>query len=136
MASGSSTSAVAAACSASPRSPSAAALVGVDVKPSAIEATLRNAELNGMADRVQAVEPPLDAVGGPFEVIVANVGRAIAVEHATAMVERLAPGGWLAVSGINPSQATQVVEFLRPLVEVDRRVDGDWAAVTLAYASG
>ncbi len=62
----------------------------------------------------------------------ANVGRAAAVELAPELVRLMAPDGWLAVSGISPSQCTQVTAFLRPLIEVERRVEGEWAAVVLA----
>jgi hypothetical protein len=43
----------------------------------------------------------------------------------------LAPGGWLGVSGISPSQCSLVAGFLRPLTEVERRTSGEWAAVVL-----
>ena len=43
------------------------------------------------------------------------------------------PGGWLAVSGISPSQCSLVAGFLRPLVELERRTSGEWAALVLAH---
>ncbi|HEY1280180.1 MAG TPA: 50S ribosomal protein L11 methyltransferase [Acidimicrobiales bacterium] len=106
-------------------------VVAVDVKPTAVEATRRNAALNGMAARMEAILAPLTEIDDAFDVVVANVGRAAVVELAPALVRLLAPGGWLGVSGISPSQCSLVAGFLRPLTEVERRTSGEWAAVVL-----
>jgi ribosomal protein L11 methyltransferase len=106
--------------------------MAVDVDASAIEATRRNAALNGMDQHLQATLGPLRDIGAPFDVVVANVGRAAVVELAPELVRLVAADGWLAVSGISAAQAPQIVEFLTPLVESHRRVSGEWAAVTLA----
>ena len=106
--------------------------VGVDLKAEAVEAARRNAALNGLADRLQATTDPLDRLADDFDIVVANIARAGIVALADQLVDRLAPGGWLAVSGISPGQITQVGGFLRPLVEVDRRVSGDWALLVVA----
>jgi ribosomal protein L11 methyltransferase len=110
----------------------ASRVVAVDLKPGAVEATRRNALLNGMDQRVEATLAPLADVEGAFDAVVANVGRAAAVELAPELVRLVAPGGWLAVSGIAPSQCSLVAEFLRPLVEVERRTSGEWSVVVLA----
>jgi ribosomal protein L11 methyltransferase len=109
----------------------AARVVGVDIDTSAVEATARNAALNGFGDLLSATAAPLADVDGSFDVVVANVGRAAIVELAGELVARVAPGGWLAVAGIPPSLCSLVVGYLRPLVEVDRRTSGDWAVVVL-----
>jgi ribosomal protein L11 methyltransferase len=114
----------------------AARLVAVDVSPEAVEATHLNAALNGMAHRVDATFAPLADLPGGFDVIVANVARAAIVELAPELVRLLAPGGWLAVSGISPAQCTQVAQFLRPLEQLHRRDDGDWSALTLHHPPG
>ena len=107
-------------------------VVAVDVKPDAVEATTRNAALNGVAARMEATLTPLTQIDDAFDVVVANVGRAAVVELAPVLVRLLTPGGWLGVSGISPSQCSQVAGFLRPLTEVERRTSGDWAAVVLS----
>ena len=105
--------------------------MAIDVKPDAIEATRRNAALNGMERRVEATLAPLGEIEGTFDVVVANVGRAALVELAPALVQRVSPGGWLAVSGISPSQCSLVAGFLGPLVELERRTSGEWSVVVL-----
>ena len=76
---------------------------------------------------MDAMLAPLADIDDTFDVVVANIGRAAIVELAPQLVERLAPGGWLAVSGISPSQCSQVAGFLSPLEEIDRRTSGDWS---------
>jgi ribosomal protein L11 methyltransferase len=110
----------------------ASTVVAIDTKPDAIEATRRNAALNGMEWRVEATVASLAEIEDGFDVVVANVGRAALVELAPDLVQRVAPGGWLAVSGISPPQCSLVAGFLRPLVELERRTSGEWSAVVLA----
>ncbi len=107
----------------------AAHLVAVDIDVASVEATRRNAALNGLEERVDATSAPLASLDGVFDVVVANVARAAIVELAPHLVRVLAPAGWLAVSGISASQCDQVAAFLRPLQQLDRRDDGDWSAV-------
>ncbi len=113
----------------------ASRVVAVDVKAAAIEATRRNAALNDMDQRMEATLAPLVEIPGTFDIVVANIGRAAIVELASHLVQRVAPGGWLAVSGISPSQCSQVAEFLRPLVELERQTSAEWSALVLARRS-
>ncbi|MGH8997762.1 MAG: 50S ribosomal protein L11 methyltransferase [Acidimicrobiia bacterium] len=111
----------------------ASRVVAVDIKADAIEATRRNAKLNRMDERVEAMLAPLGEIEDVFDVVVANVGRAALVELAPALVSRVSPGGWLAVSGISPSQCSLVGGFIRPLLELGRRTSGEWAVLVLGY---
>ncbi len=108
-------------------------LVAVDLKADAVEAARRNAALNEMGHRVVATIAPLGEIDGAFDVVLANIGRAGIVELAPLLVQRVAPGGWLAVSGISPPQCSPVVEFLRPLVELDREASGEWSALVMGH---
>ncbi len=107
-------------------------MVGVDLDERAVLATSRHAVVNGMGSRVEVTAGFLESIDATFDVVVANIARAGIVELADQLVAKVAPGGWIAVSGITPSQCTQVTEFLRPLREVGRRVDGDWSVVVLS----
>ncbi|MFT3853649.1 MAG: 50S ribosomal protein L11 methyltransferase [Ilumatobacteraceae bacterium] len=106
-------------------------VTAMDLKPSAVEATRRNAAINGLADRVDATTTPVDQLAGPFDVIVANVGRAVVVDIAGTLVGHLSPAGWLAVSGITPGQVDQIAEFLGQLRVVERHLVGEWATAVL-----
>jgi ribosomal protein L11 methylase PrmA len=109
----------------------AASAVGVDVEADAVAATRRNAVLNGVGPRVEATLGPLAAVEGPFDVVVANIGRAALVELAPALTARLAPAGWLGVSGISPAQCSLAAALLTPLQILDQRTYDEWSAVVM-----
>ena len=113
----------------------AATVVAVDIEPDAVEAARRNARLNGMGGRLEAMLAPVGQIDGTFDVVLANIARAGIVELASELVSRVSLGGWLAVGGISPSQCSQVVDFLHPLVEVGRRTLGEWSTVVLERAS-
>jgi len=110
----------------------ASSVVGVDIEAQAIEATRRNAALNGLERRVEATLAPLDAIEGAFDVVVANIGRATLVELAPQVIERVSSGGWLAVSGMAPAQYSLVAASLRPLNVVEHRTRDEWSVVVLA----
>ena len=55
-------------------------------KPDAVEATRRNAALNGMDDRLEARLTPLAEIDDAFDIVVANIGRAGIVELAPDLV--------------------------------------------------
>ena len=81
---------------------------------------------------MEAKPAPLCEIEGNFDVVVANISRAGIVELAPELVSRVSPEGWLAVSGISPSQCSQAAGFLRPLAEVERRTSGEWSTLVLA----
>lgn len=105
--------------------------IGVDRKSEAVDATVRNAARNGLDDRVSAVGR-MEDLAGEFDVVLANIARDGIVALADHLVARTASDGWLAVSGVSPAQCDLVADFLRPLTEVERRENGDWAALVLA----
>ena len=109
----------------------AAHVVAVDIKPEAVEATSRNAALNGVRGQLDARLGPLAEIESAFDVVVANIGRAAIVELAPELFRLVGSSGWMAVSGMSASQCDLVVDYLRPLVEVDRRTAGEWGAVVL-----
>lgn len=111
----------------------ASGAVGVDIEAAAIEATRRNAVLNGLDRRLDARLMPLAAVEGRYDVIVANIGSTVLVDLGPDLVARLAPGGWLAVSGIAPAHRSLVTAALRPLRVVDDRTCGEWSALVVAH---
>jgi len=112
----------------------AAGVVAVDVKPEAIQAAQRNAQINAMSDQMQATAADLGDIDATFDVVLANIARAGIVELAPELVSRVSPGGWLGVAGISPSQCSQIVDFLRPLEEIERRTSGEWSSLILAKA--
>lgn len=114
----------------------ASSAVGVDVQGSAIEATRRNAALNGFGPRMETRLPPLHEIDGIFDVVLANIGRAALLELATQLSRLVAPRGWIAVSGIAPTQCSVVAAAMHPLEVVEQRTCDEWSAVVLAWRPG
>jgi ribosomal protein L11 methyltransferase len=112
----------------------AANALGTDIESGAADAALRNAELNGLADRMEASSAPLETATGTFDIVLANIGRAALVELGPQLAGRVAPGGWLAVAGFSPPQDQTVVAAMRPLQIVERRQSGEWSALVLGHA--
>jgi ribosomal protein L11 methyltransferase len=110
----------------------ASSAVGVDIDVQAIEATRRNAVLNGFERRIEATQASLGEIEGAFDVVVANIGRAALVELATDLIARVSPGGWLAVSGISPAQCAHVAALLRPLQALECGTRDEWSSLVLA----
>jgi ribosomal protein L11 methyltransferase len=110
----------------------ASSAVEVDIEASAIEATRRNAALNGFEQRAEVRLEPLGAIKGAFDVVVANIGWATLVELAPELVERVSPSGWLAVSGIAPAHCSLVAASLRPLQVLECRTCDEWSTLVLA----
>ena len=82
--------------------------VGIDLDPLAVEASLHNAELNGLAARMQASQTPLASVPGRFPLVVANLTAKDLEEVAADLVTHLAPSGELIVAGLLVMQIKQV----------------------------
>jgi ribosomal protein L11 methyltransferase len=109
--------------------------LAVDIDPYAIEATRRNAQLNGFEDRVTTTLAPLQDIDGGFDVVVSNIGRSALVQLGPQLVERVSARGWLAVSGIPPVYQSLVASALRPLRVIENATSEDWAALVLAQSS-
>lgn len=105
-------------------------VVGVDVDRDAVEVAAANARANDVDLELHVGS--VDAVPGPYEVVVANVLTHTIVELADRLVAAVAPGGHLITSGIGEERAPWVAGALQAagLGDVATRVRGEWAVVT------
>lgn len=106
-------------------------VTAIDIDPAAVAATTANAERNGISGVVTATTTPVGALEAHFDVVVANIGAATLTDLAADLVARLAPGGWVALSGISAAQVSVVAAACRPLEVVETTRMDDWVAVTL-----
>ncbi|MEM9402565.1 MAG: 50S ribosomal protein L11 methyltransferase [Pseudomonadota bacterium] len=97
----------------------AASAAGTDIDPQALIATRQNAERNGVT--VELVTTP-DQLGGPFDVVVANILAGPLVELANQLSEYVKTSGRLALSGILEEQAASVRKAYEPWVSLDEQV--------------
>jgi ribosomal protein L11 methyltransferase len=83
-------------------------VTAIDIEPKAIASTTSNAKRNGVADRVLPTNTPLDQLTTTFDVVLANIHAEALLDLSPAIQRRLAPNGWLALSGMSPAQVSRV----------------------------
>ena len=91
-------------------------VVAVDVDPQALRATAENARVNGVSDRVTAVES--GAALAPAPRVLSNILAGTLVELAPVLAAATAPGGSLTLSGILEAQADEVAGAYRGAFDV------------------
>lgn len=106
-----------------------------DTDPLAVEATLGNANANGLADRVSAhlgsLPPALP--GEPYPLVLANLVAALLIDLAVPLAAHTTPGGTLLTGGIIEGRADEVLTALTDTGFVlDQRLDdGEWVSLRL-----
>jgi ribosomal protein L11 methyltransferase len=106
-------------------------VLGVDIDPIAIEATLANAALNGLDSRLRARAGSLPSGEPAVELVLANLIASVLVALADALHEAVAPGGRVLASGIFVDREAEVrAAFAAAGLTVVRRwAEGDWVAL-------
>ncbi|GFO67198.1 ribosomal protein L11 methyltransferase [Geomonas limicola] len=115
---------IAAALMGSPR------IVAIDIDPEAVEVTRENLELNGVAERVEASTTDLAALTGEFQVVLANILAEELVRLSSQLTARVAPGGWLILSGILTEKVPMVVAGFPGLTLVESPEEAEWSCLT------
>lgn len=110
-------------------------VLALDIDPIAVDATIRNAEANGVGDRITAQTGSLESLvtsARRFDLAVVNILARIIIqmcdEHLGDVVR---PGGLAIFSGIIEEQADDVEAALRKtgLEPYRRRLQGDWVVI-------
>lgn len=107
-------------------------IIGLDIDPIAVEATLENAEFNGVADKIIAEQGSLENVitsARRFDFIVVNILAKIILKMTDQHLgDTVRPGGIAIFSGIIDTQVDEVEAGLRKtgLEPYARRQQGDW----------
>lgn len=113
----------------------ASEVVGFDVDPIAVKATLENAEDNDVAGKISAYEGSLENVltsARRFDLIVVNILAKIILPMCEAgLGQTVRPGGKAIFSGLIHEQVDEVETALRKtgLIPQNRRIQGDWVAI-------
>lgn len=107
---------------------------GIDVDPEARPVTLANAAANGVADAVEVLDATVAELAGTgrrWDVVAANLLAPVLAEVGPDLVELLAPGGSLVVSGLLEDRWEATLPHLAPLeVRAVRAAEG-WVAVVV-----
>jgi ribosomal protein L11 methyltransferase len=105
----------------------------IDISPAAVEATVANAERNGVAGVITASTRPLADVREPFDVVLANVLAPTVIELADELRRVTARAGALIVSGILADRHEHVVDAFAPMRVVETARREGWAALLLRH---
>lgn len=113
-------------------------VLAVDIDPLAVEVARQNLAVNSLTDQVECSTTPLESLSGTFDVILANILAEELVRLAPQLVERLAAGGKLVLSGILAEKESFVRSGFaaQPLEYRETRREGEWVALLFRKGSG
>jgi len=110
--------------------------IAIDNDQLALDATMDNASINRVADRIEASLTPAGELTEEFPLVLANIQAHVLRELRAALVARTAPGGTLILSGLLTPQAQPIAdEFVAAGLRLTRvrpsTDDPQWSSVTL-----
>ena len=108
--------------------------VGFEIDPIAVKAGRANIDRNRAADSVELIHgtlPSPRAPAGSFDCVFANISARVVTDLAARLVECIAPGGCLLVSGVIEKHMGGVTDALTAEGAIIERqeIDGDWVAL-------
>lgn len=98
----------------------------IDVSIAAVEATIANADRNGVGGSVSASLRPLNEVSDQFDVVLANLLAPVVVDLAEDLVRVVGSSGALVVSGALERNHAHVRHALEPMQVVDTAAREGW----------
>ncbi len=110
-------------------------VLGLDIDPLSVDATLENARLNNVADKIASQTGSLESVlasARRFDLIVVNIlAKVIIPMCEQGLGQTVRPGGKAILSGLINTQVEEVEAALRQtgLVPYKRHQEGDWIAI-------
>ncbi len=110
-------------------------VVAVDVDSVAVEVARKNAELNGLADRVHVSQGSINSgagvLAGPYDLVLANIIASVIIDLSQHLHDALGPRGVLVTSGIIADREEGVREALTQagLRIEETMAEGDWRAM-------
>jgi ribosomal protein L11 methyltransferase len=109
----------------------AAAAVAVDIDEEALVVARRNAEINGVASRIETSARPLQDIDGAYDIVLANIETRVLVHMPNQLQARIAPGGLLVLSGILRGERDELLAAYAPMRLEECLEDGEWCACLL-----
>lgn len=107
-------------------------VLACDIDEQSCATARENVALNRQQDRVEITGEPLPQLEGNFDLVVANILAEENVRLAEELVSRVAPGGWLILSGILQEREDFVIRGFAPFSlqgpQLSRRED--WSCLT------
>lgn len=109
----------------------AASALGVDVEAAAIEVSKRNAVANEVSDRFRVSTRPIDQVSGLFDVVVANIETRVLVQMPEVLHTRIAPSGFLVLSGILRDEREELLCAFSSLAVIETIAENEWVSFVM-----
>jgi ribosomal protein L11 methyltransferase len=111
-------------------------VIGFDNDAEAVRVSQENAALNGLEKQVTFAAGDLVSglKGRQADVLMANILADVLIHYASSLVDAVAPGGVLILSGILASEVGQVIatfQSLAPSWPTESRTMGEWSDVML-----
>jgi ribosomal protein L11 methyltransferase len=104
-----------------------------DISAGAVEATVANAQLNGVFDQIEVDMAELATISGPYDVVVANIIAPVLVSMAVDLRRLTASDGVLIISGILDDEHQHVIDALAPMQVQHTTIDAGWASIQLTH---
>lgn len=108
---------------------------GTDIDPIALDTTLENAELNGVASQMSVGGADLDDVTGDYPLVLANIQAHVLIPMAPQLISKVREKGTLILSGVLAGQVDDVVPAFAAMHLEGVREDGEWRAIVLSKTS-
>ena len=109
----------------------AASAVAIDIDEDAAVVARRNAELNGVASRVEVSTRPLSDIDGVHEIVLANIETRVLMHMPKDLQARIALGGILVLSGILRTERDELLAAYAPMRLEECLEEGEWCACLL-----
>jgi ribosomal protein L11 methyltransferase len=106
-------------------------VLGCDIDETACQVAVDNARQNGVEEWIAVTLDPLESLDGSFEVVLANILAEENARLAPELIQRLAPGGVLILSGILQEKEQLVIDAFadRGLEGPDIRRQDEWSCL-------
>jgi ribosomal protein L11 methyltransferase len=108
-------------------------VVACDTDPIAVEATIENAQLNGVPNDITALVGGVDVIPGKAPLVVVNILAEVITEIAQPLKDHLCPGGIIIASGIIKEKSEMVKQALGAEALIKEEVMGDWVGLTFRF---
>jgi ribosomal protein L11 methyltransferase len=87
--------------------------VAIDIDPLATAAAADNCRLNHVGEHVACASTPVADLAERFDLVLANIQADVLLALSGAIADRVAPGGWLVLSGLLTAQVGGVADAYR-----------------------
>ncbi len=105
-------------------------VLGADIDPQALDAAARNAALNGLENRLELTDRPIDRIGRDFPLVTANLTGPIHLALSRELIELTRPGGRLIAGGMLNEETEKITAAYQEAMDLTaaRRRD-EWAGL-------